>query len=317
MTILGIDIGGTTCSVVSAADDGTVQTCRSFPTSDVDGTLSRLQAVADDLDVGPEPVIGIACGGPLDAERGLILSPPNLPGWDAVPIVDVFEARYGGRAFLMNDANAGALAEWHFGAGRGLRHLAFLTFGTGIGAGLILDGRLYEGATGNAGELGHVRLTSDGPLGHGKAGSVEGWCSGSGIARLLHRRIADGHIRLPEASAKALASAASAGDPAALAIFTEVGRHLGEAIAILVDLLDLEAVILGSLYVRCQRWLEAGLRQGLEVEALAANRAAVRILPAALGEDLGPMQAIAIAVSHAGGFLDRAADATRLIGPAA
>ena len=132
---------------------------------------------------------GISCGGPLDIEKGLILSPPNLPGWDKVPIVKYFQNRLGVKTSLLNDANACALAEWRYGAGKGCRNMIFLTFGTGIGAGLILNGRLYSGASGMAGEIGHIRMEKTGPLGYGKKGSLEGFCSGGGIAMLAKVKV--------------------------------------------------------------------------------------------------------------------------------
>ena len=157
----------------------------------------------------------------------------------------------------MNDANACALAEWRFGAGRGTRHMVFLTSGTGMGAGLVLNGELYEGATGDAGETGHVRLRGDGPVGYGKAGSVEGFYSGGGIARTAADFIrqaggprsdwfpAEG---LP--TTKAIADAAKAGDVLAGVIMRRSGEYLGEAIAVLFDLLNPERVVIGGLFPR-------------------------------------------------------------------
>ena len=132
--------------------------------------------------LGDISAIGISCGGPLNSKKGVILSPPNLPGWDNIEIVNIIKDRLDVPAKLQNDANACALAEWKYGAGRGSNNMIFLTFGTGFGAGLILDGRLYNGVNCMSGEIGHVRLTEYGPVGYGKAGSCEGYCSGGGIA---------------------------------------------------------------------------------------------------------------------------------------
>jgi len=303
MAILGVDIGGTSCTVVRASDEGVPIARRDLATGDPGATLDALLAGARELEPGPDPVIGIACGGPLDVAAGLVCSPPNLPGWDRVPVVDRFESEFGGRGFLMNDASAGALAEWRFGAGRGLRHLAFLTFGTGIGAGLILDGRLYEGAGGQAGEIGHLRLTDDGPVGHGKSGSVEGWCSGGGLRRRLAAACADGTLVGDDPSPEHWAERARDGDPAAREIFTLLGRHLGRTVAILVDLLALEAVVLGSLYLRCRDLFEEAFRDEFAAEALPASLAGCRVVASELGEDLGAYQSIAVAVARAGGLL--------------
>lgn len=134
---------------------------------------------------GEKPeIIGVSCGGPLDTNRTHICCPPNLPLWDNVPVVDYLESRLDIPAKLENDADACALAEWRCGAGKGCDSMIFLTFGTGLGAELILTGRLYTDASGMAGEVGHVRLTEHGPSGYGKFDSFEGYCSGGGIAQL-------------------------------------------------------------------------------------------------------------------------------------
>ena len=111
--------------------------------------------------------VGISCGGPLDSKKGLILSPPNLPGWDNVPVTKLLSEALQVPAFLQNDADACAIAEWRFGAGQGCENMVFLTFGTGLGAGLILNGKLYQGASGMAGEVGHLRLFDNGHIGYG------------------------------------------------------------------------------------------------------------------------------------------------------
>ena len=151
MKILGFDIGGTKCAVMTANWDGKeiellkkdkCQTDRSLTPTQI---IDKLIAMADKILDGKPEAIGISCGGPLDSKKGVIMSPPNLPGWDNVEIVKQLEAHYGVPAHLQNDANACAVAEWKFGAGRGCRNVVFMTFGTGLGAGLILDGKLYSG----------------------------------------------------------------------------------------------------------------------------------------------------------------------------
>ena len=293
--IIGIDIGGTKCQVILAEENGAIRRTVRFATQDCAATLAQILDAVRELEPGDSPCFGIACGGPLDCARGMILSPPNLPGWDAVPIVEHLTSRFGGRGWLMNDANAGALAEWQFGAGRGTRNMVFLTHATGLGGGLILDGRLYEGTTGDAGEVGHVRLAPEGPVGYRKAGSFEGFCSGTGIA-LLARRL------MPSASdsttARDVAEAARGGDPAALKVFEESGRRLGEGLSLLIDILNPECIVLGSMYVRCADLLDAPMRAVLERETLETPLKACRIVPAQLGERLGEYQAIAVATYH-------------------
>ena len=190
MKYIGLDIGGTKCAVSLGQDADTgfeVLERREFPTAGLSyqQVLERFSSeIARILQTNIISRIGISCGGPLDSRRGIILSPPNLPGWDSVEITRYFEDRFSVPTMLQNDANACAVAEWLFGAGKGCRNLVFLTFGTGLGAGLILDGKLYSGTNDNAGEIGHIRLAPEGPVGYGKAGSMEGFCSGGGMAQL-------------------------------------------------------------------------------------------------------------------------------------
>lgn len=291
MQIIGIDIGGTKCAV-SVLRDGAVAEVDRFPTQDYAATFARFRKTVEGLMPDPDVVFGISCGGPLDAKRGVILCPPNLPGWVDVAICRAFTEIFGGRAFLMNDANASALAEWHFGAGKGCQHMVFLTAGTGMGAGLILNGRLYEGATGDAGEVGHLRLRPDGPLGFGKHGSFEGFCSGGGIARLA----AEMGWKQPGVTLKNLAEAAAKGDPLALKVMDVAGERLGEALALLIDTLNPERIVLGGYFPRCSALLLPAMNRALAAEALPSALVGCKILPAVLGETIGSNAAVAVAL---------------------
>lgn len=301
--IIGLDIGGTKCAVILADEAGTVIASKRIPTTTCGATLDLLFAEVERLTPGRSTLFGVSCGDPQDSKRGLILSPPNLPGWDNIPITGMLESRFGGKAYLMNDANASALAEWKFGAGRGMQSMVFITCGTGFGAGLILDGRLYEGVSGAAGEIGHVRLEPDGPVGYGKAGSVEGFCSGGGIAQLAQRVLraegmasAFGVESIEQVTAKDVGVAADAGDSMARRILTESGRRLGRALAILVDLLNPERIVLGGVYVRCRAHLEPAMNEELRREGLAHAVNACRIVPAELGESIGDIAAVTVAL---------------------
>ncbi len=305
MNLIGVDIGGTKCalSVPDAADR--VREVVRFATTDVHGTLARFYAEIGRLAPARDTVFGVSCGGPLDAKRGLILSPPNLPGWDRIAICAELTRRFGGRAFLMNDANACALAEWQFGAGRGCQSMMFLTMGTGMGSGIILDGRLYEGVSGNAGEVGHMRMAADGPVGYGKTGSFEGFCSGGGIAQIMRQRVAEfsGVSTLaalpPEhLTARELGRAAEAGDALALAIWREVGERLGEALAVFIDVLNPERIVIGSIYQRCERFIAPAMQAVIAREALPSSVQDCRVLPAVLGDEIGNYAAVAIARYH-------------------
>jgi glucokinase len=257
--------------------------------------------------MGNAEAIGISCGGPLDAERGIIMSPPNLPGWDDIHITEMLSEALGAPAYLENDANACALAEWKFGAGVGCRNMAFLTFGTGLGAGLILDGRLYSGFSGMAGEIGHVRMTEDGPIGYGKRGSVEGYCSGGGIAQLgksLAREALLSGKALPYCktdadldtiNARLLAEWARRGDETAREVYRISGEMLGKSLAILIDILNPERIVIGSIFARAEDLLRPPMERTLAEEAIGISLDACKILPAALGDEIGDFAALAIA----------------------
>ena len=310
-TLLGFDIGGTKCAAVLGQADGdgvTILGRASFPTpkNDPAAVLARLEeearrlAEARGVPLTAVRALGIASGGPLDAGRGVVLGPPNLPGWDEVPVAAHFRKALGIPAFLQNDANACALAEWRWGAGRGCRHLVFLTFGTGMGAGLILNGRLYEGASGLAGEVGHVRLAEDGPEGYGKRGSFEGFCSGGGLAAAA-RDLAKGAAAFDPAdvTARALADAAAAGDPVAAAAFRTSARYLGRGLAVLVDLLNPERIVLGGVFARRPDLFRPIAERVLAEEAIPASLAACRVVPAELGEAIGDYACLGVAMEGA------------------
>ncbi len=283
--LIGIDIGGTKCAVTLGDRQGNVLQKRRFATTEVYETLENILSSAKELAEGKSiAAAGISCGGPLDEEKGLILSPPNLPDWDKVPIVKLVSDALGVPAFLQNDANACALAEYRWGAGKGCKHMAFLTFGTGLGAGIIVDGKLLRGATGNAGEIGHVRLTPDGPVGYGKAGSMEGWCSGGGLAQQGGKPAVE------------LAQDAARGDQKALAVFEQCGEMLGRGLAILVDILGCERIVIGSIYARCEHLLKESMWKTLRQEALPQAAAACEIVPSGLGEGLGDAAALITAL---------------------
>ena len=295
--LLGFDIGGTKYAVVlgrRVGDAITVVGRRAFATAEAPGpteALERLAQAGEALIAEHHATIsgiGIACGGPLDSAAGLVLGPPNLPGWDRVEISAFFAARFGVPARLENDANACAVAEWRWGAGRGAKHVIYLTFGTGLGAGLILDGRLYRGANDLAGEVGHVRLRSDGPEGYGKRGSFEGFCSGGGITRALREA---GKAM----SAAQAAVAANAGDAELRRFFTEVGERLGEGLALLVDVLNPERIIIGGIFTRQRALLWPSAEAALKREALPQALASCQVVDAALGEQVGDLSCLAVA----------------------
>ena len=287
--LLGVDIGGTKCALILAENDGTIVSRVATATTNVTDTVAWIvngaKALAETQDIRS---VGISCGGPLDSQKGLILSPPNLPDWDAVPITKLLSEATGAPAYLCNDANACALAEWMFGAGKGSRNMIFLTFGTGLGAGLILDGKLYEGTNGMAGEAGHIRLAADGPEGYGKRGSFEGFCSGGGISRL-------GSLMGCEGTAKELSERAKAGDREALAVYRASARKLGLGLSMLIDLFNPERIVIGSVFARSEALFREEMEKVIAQEALTEAAAVCTVVPAALGDAIGDCAAVAVA----------------------
>lgn len=320
---LGFDIGGTKCAVVLGSGEIPEKISEDFIIDKIrfDTVQPRgWQKIVEELFVSAETILerngieaeqvlacGISCGGPLDSKKGIIMCPPNLPDWDNVPLVEMTEKRLGIKTYLQNDANACALAEWRFGAGKGTRNMVFLTFGTGMGAGLILDGRLYSGTNDMAGEVGHIRLAESGPVGYGKKGSFEGFCSGGGIADLakqtvlskLSRGIVPSFCKdesqLDGITARSVAEAAYGGDETALEIYGICGEYLGRGLAVIIDILNPEAVVIGSIYQRSSSLLQQKTEQYLKAEALSQAVSVCRILPAALGDSIGDYAALGVA----------------------
>ncbi len=306
--LVGLDIGGTKCavSIGRAEGDGIAILQReaiATPASQTEA-MDALCALARGL-AGGEAVsgVGISAGGPLDAEAGVLLSPPNLPAWRDLSLTKWAGEALGAPALLENDANACALAEWRWGAGRGSRMMVFLTFGTGLGAGIVADGRVLRGATGDAGEVGHWRIRDFGPSGYGKIGSFEGFCSGGGLRQLAQivceRYRQNGSLpayaRDGKGDVKAVAEAARAGDAAAREVFTLCGEALGSGLSLLVDVLNPDCIVLGSIYARCTDLLEPSMQAVMARECLPRSLGACRVVPAALGEQIGDYAALALA----------------------
>ena len=297
---VGIDIGGTKCALSvgeCTADAVRILHREEFPTRGL-AWQQVLEEFAARIGRRREKIanIGISCGGPLDSARGVVMSPPNLPGWDDVPVVKFFADRFGVPVHLQNDANACAYAEWKFGAGRGTRNMVFMTFGTGLGAGIVIDGKLYSGANDNAGEIGHIRLAPTGPVGYNKEGSAEGFCSGAGMAKLAFIRAKERGVELPrDFSAKELFRRIDEGDAFCLSVFRESAAHLGMILSYVIDILNPEAIVLGGVFMRQQERFMKEIVPILEREALPFANKVCRITGAGLSENIGDYAALAVA----------------------
>lgn len=312
---LGMDIGGTKCAVILSEENAdSIKDKIRFETrvergykAIVDELISSAKEILcrNGIDSCDVLACGVSCGGPLNADTGVIMCPPNLPDWDNVPLADTVTESLGIPCKVRNDADACALAEWQFGAGKGTKNMIFLTFGTGMGAGLILDGKLYSGTNGTAGEVGHIRLDADGPVAYGKAGSFEGFCSGAGIAAMAKKMLSiyNGTTTIPRdnVTAKSIADAAVRGDKLANAIYRRCGEKLGLGISILIDILNPEKIVIGSIFQRSGHLLIESMEETIKKEALEISAQCCKIVPAMLGDEIGDFAAIGVAKEFAEG----------------
>lgn len=328
--LLGIDIGGTKLGLCVGTQDGSVLAQEIAPMDHsrepadiLMSARARLLEMAGSVDACAVDAgiiaVGAACPGPLDYRAGCFLDPPNMPRWHGFAVRDALAQLFPApaRTAIMNDANATALAEWMWGAARGTSTAVYLTMSTGMGAGLIIDGRLYEGPLGLAGEIGRIRLSRDdaGPVGFGRRGSVEGYLSGPGMAQLaasealacLQRgeatRLRDGwnpatHA-MPSIGVQQLFDAARAGDAAALRVTQRIAVELGRLLALLTDILNPEVFVLGTIGSAAADVLIEPTLRALRDEALPHAAAIVRVVPSGL-RHRGHQSALAVAARAVG-----------------
>lgn len=300
---IGFDIGGTKCAVslgkwlnqeIEILERQEVAT-KETPCETFDGLAPFVDKWTKEFDVKSA---GISCGGPLDSDKGVIVSTPNLSSkWHGFEIVVYIKSRFDLNSKLENDANACAVAEWKFGAGKGAKNVVFMTFGTGLGAGLILDGKLYSGTNGNAGEIGHVRLEQEGPIGFNKVGSAEGFCSGNGIRRLAQIRAGEKGVLLDEnITTKIIFENARKGEEFYLSVIKESAEKFATVISILIDLFNPEIIVAGGVFMRNYDLFMPIITPIVERESLTDSNKVCKILPAKIGENIGDYAALAIAI---------------------
>ncbi|MCY3555964.1 MAG: ROK family protein [Gemmatimonadetes bacterium] len=311
--LLGHDIGGTKLAVTVADRNGKILHKIRRPTEAERGPRAVVASLVDmsreamaRAGLAPEDLagVGVSCGGPLDTETGVVYAPPNLPGWDEVPLKAWLESALSLPVFVENDANASALAEWSFGAGRGCRHMVYMTMSTGIGGGIILDGRLYRGPNDTAGEVGHMTIVENGPpCGCGKRGCLEALCSGPSIARRAREKAqAEPGSRMVDLAggdparitAETVMDAARQDDPAAREIVDETARYMAVGLGNIVNILNPEVIVIGTILVKSQDLLLEPIRAYLRRETWPRVYDTVQVLPAGLGDEVGDLAAIAV-----------------------
>ncbi len=301
--ILGVDLGGTKIGTGVVDQDGTVRCSDVQPTladegpeAVIDRIIAGAQRALDHAGLAHKDVcsIGIGAPGPLDIPQGLLLEPPNLPGWHNVPLRQIVQERLGVPTYLENDANAAAVGEYLYGAGRDTRDMVYVTVSTGIGGGLILDGHIYHGVSGGAGEIGHMTILPDGPrCGCGNRGCLEALASGTAIAREAHDLVARGVPTAvareadQEVTAKQVVDAMHEGDPYAQQIVAQAMFYLGIGVANLVNLFNPERIVIGGGLAALGDDLLGPVRRAIALRAFPSSSAQVTAVLALLGRNVG------------------------------
>ncbi|GKX31536.1 glucokinase [Vallitalea longa] len=312
MYYIGIDIGGTKISVTISDNKFNIIDKIKFltdtykePEEILDYMVKIIKEISMNNNINIEQIssIGISCGGPLDSKKGIILCPPNLPKWNNINVKKYFETALSLPTYLLNDANACCVAEWKLGVGKGYKNIIFLTFGTGIGAGLVLDNKLYLGTDDQAGEIGHIRIDKNGPLAYGKKGSFESYCSGAGIKNLALIELVKGEIessrdtllhnyKKENIDTALIFKLANKKDNFCCEIINKSAYKLGLGLSILIDILNPDLIIIGSIYTRAEKYFKSIIDDVIGEEALPINRKTCKIVPASLGENIGDYAAL-------------------------
>jgi glucokinase len=308
--VLALDIGGTKLAAGVVDESGRVHSfvvVPSEPQRGPDAELTRLfdlgRRAVDESGIDWEDIgaVGIGCGGPLDAARGVLLAPLHLPGWHDVPVTAIAEEAYERPAVLENDATAAAAAEHRYGAGAGARNMVYLTISTGVGGGVVVDGRLYRGA-GNGAELGHVTVDWRGRpcRGCGRPGCLEAYVSGTSIAERAREAIAESPdvssslASLPDPTAEDVAAAARDGDELAVAIWDDTVAALACGLTSIVNVFEPERVVVGGGVSRVGEQLLGPVRTWVRANAMEPAGRSVDIVASALGEQVGVVGAAAV-----------------------
>jgi glucokinase len=305
---VGVDVGGTNISAGVINDKArilsrcTVQSHAGRPPGEViqaivQAITTALAGAGLDLDAVSGSGIGVGFAGHVNGAQGLVLTSSNLPAWDRHPLRDVLQERLAAPVRLENDANCAAWAEYRFGAGQGSRAMCYVTFSTGFGAGIVIDGRLYTGATGTAGEIGHTVVDPNGPLCTcGKRGCVMAYACGMAIARMACERLASGEPTLlhdlcgstpTHVSGEAVAEAARRGDPAAKEIMTVAGRYFGIGLSSIVQFLNPDYIVIGGGLMQAGDLVMEPALQALNENIHPVLVDSAKIVSSTLGEDAG------------------------------
>ena len=315
---LAADLGGTNTRVALLDKDGRMSHRRSFPTVASQGRDAVMERLADGLERAIAQVdrssvvgVGVSVASPTDPETAVMYDPPNLPGWDGFSPKPVLEDRMSLKVAVANDATLGALAEHRYGAGRGHRHMVYITVSTGIGGGVVLDGELYTGSRGFAGEVGHITIDRNGPQCNcGNLGCLEVMASGTAVARMARERLSSGESSvlldaaggdLGKVDAPMVAEGAKSGDALAQSIMDEVSTNLGIGIVSLIHVFDPDVIVIGGGMSQNLDMMLPGIARVIDQRAMSQHRGRMPVVRSRLGDDVSLMGAAALAFKAYGG----------------
>lgn len=300
---IGIDVGGTNVKLALVNDKGNILYSNSVPTRAEMGyeyTVNNIKQAIKDLMAETKASniegIGFDFPGQIDYKNGIVRLAPNIPGWVNIPIVQIIEDEFKIPTRIDNDVHCAALGELNFGAGKGCENFICMTVGTGIGSGIVINGKLVRGASNAAGELGHIKLQMhDGPIcGCGDTGCLEAFASGPSIVAMAEDYIRGGKSTKFREMANGgqitpyiVCEAAKAGDPVAQRIFTIMGEYIGVGLASVVNLLNPEKIIIGGGVADAGEILLEPLTETLKKRAMKIAGSAVEVVPAQLGNTAG------------------------------
>jgi len=302
---IGIDVGGTNIKIALISNKGEILYSNTFPTRAEMGyvyTVSNIKQAINDLMSETKSSksniesIGFGFPGQIDYKNGVVRNSTNVPGWNNVEIADIIKTEFGIPAFIDNDVRCATLGELKYGAGKGAENLVCITVGTGIGSGLVINGKLVRGASNAAGEIGHIKLSmNDGPLcGCGDFGCFEAYASGPSIVAMAEEYIKGGKSTMyremangSEITPYIVSKAAEEGDAVAKQIFKQIGHYIGIGLSSVINLLNPEKVIIGGGVSAAGDLLFNPIRETINERAMKIAREAVEIVPAELGNTAG------------------------------
>ena len=297
-TYLGLDIGGTKSTAIIGDSTGKLSERIEWPSNAKSGQEQMQAGIIENAKkmISKYPGIssvGVSIGGPLDAKNGIIQSPPNLPGWDNIPLKKILERKFSLPVHVDHDAGACALAEYYWGAAKDMHSVVYLTCGTGFGIGIVIDGNIYYGAHGHNCEIGHARYAEAGPTAFGKAGSFESYCAGSSLGRIAAWKFPSAWTEAP--TSEEIGRLAKAGNHEALQVVEINAQAVGRACSLIADMLYPDIIILGSLAGHLgKKWIDK-VKSVFYDEVLPDARKVCKITPSALGKQLQDYSAIAVA----------------------